>query len=813
MIEEIGIQILIAILAALVLWILKTVLGGPILHTLKNAYGAIANKRRRSKAKLVNNSHQRIENCELKEKVENTLHQYNEKYRKRHGQIKVSCVEMEAPIPIDAVYVDIQFLERKRASKYGSLEDIEKAFREEDKKPSESSYDKRQDGMWVANDKQYLMVLGGPGVGKSTFLRKVGLEALERQDGNFSHECIPVFLELKRFTENSIDIKALIIHELEICSYPDPEQKATQALKSGKFLILFDGLDEVPDTNIDNNIVGKIKDFVDQYSQNRFIVSSRKAAYKGGFTRFTEVEVADFDNSQIEAYISKWFSLTPNLPQFNEDMTTAEQCWEALESPEHQATKKLACNPLLLTLLCTVYENEQNFPSNRTILYEKVLNIFLKKWSAEKHIRRNLPASQYLDILTVKKIFSEIAAKNFKADRVLFSENELINQVQEFFQWDTNIPTTLDASKTLDTILVDPGLFVERANGVYSFLHLTFQEYLTATYFVNTQSIQRLVTEHLHDERWREVFLFTAELLPEADRLLLEMEAETAKSINTYRLKTLFQWTKCITNTDSNLYNGLTKRTFAILQYFSLWLFSKIDEVVKDDINPNPGPNLDFHLDLNLDSDFDDNFYGELYLDFYQSIYLNLDLYLYLYQNLDIDLDFYLDFYRGINLDIDMNLDMFLKINLYLYLCGYMEIYFYARIPPEAKDRFDAELGVRMTLVKRIEQAKIFKNVDLQRMVHRFDAQRKFIKALQEENVVKPPEKSIHNTWLSVLQITDDMLAISRSEVESCLQYLWLVEFIVTCKESARHVSPEVWQTIEDRLLTWDAEEVADSQH
>lgn len=791
MIEQILIGILITILATPILWFLKMALAVHILRILKKAYGAVAGKFRKVKAKVANTSHKSDEN-----------------YKERHGQLKASCVGMEAPISLEDVYVDVQFLGQKRASKYGSLENIEKAFREESKEHSGSNSNKRQDGMQVANDKQYLMVLGGPGIGKSTFLRKVGLEALKGKGGNFAHECTPVFLELKRLTDDSIDIEALIIRELEIYDYPNPKQKATKALKSGELLILFDGLDEAPSAN--DEVVRKIEDFVNQYSRNRFIASSRIGAYKGGFTRFTEVEMANFDNSQVEGYISKWFSSRPNLHQFNENMTLAQQCWKALEAPDHQATKKLAYNPLLLTLLCIVYENEQNFPSNRIILYEKVLNILLKKWSAEKHIRRNLPASQYLDISTVKKIFSEIAAKNFKADRVLFSEDELINQIQEFFQRDTNIPTTFDASKTLDTILVDPGLFVERANGVYSFFHLTFQEYLTANYFVNTQSIQRLVTEHLHDERWREVFLFTAELLPEADRLLLEMEAEAAKSIDTYRLKTLFQWTKCITNTDSNLYNGLTKRTFAILQYFSLWLFSKIDEVVKDDINPNLGPNLDFHLDLNLDSDFDDDFYKELYLDFYQSIYLNRDLYLYLYRNLDIDLDFYLDFYRGINLDIDMNLDMFLEINLYLYLCGYMEIYFYAHIPPEAKDRFDAELGVRMTLVKRIEQAKIFKNVDLQRMVHRFDAQRKFIKALQEDNVVKPPEKSIHNTWLSVLQITDDMLAISRSEVESCLQYLWLVELIVTCKESAKHVSPEVWQTIENRLLTWNAAGVGD---
>ena len=52
-----------------------------------------------------------------------------------------------------------------------------------------------------------------------------------------------------------------------------------KALKSGKLLILFDGLDEVPAANVDN-VVSKIGDFVDRYSDNRFIASCRIAAYK-----------------------------------------------------------------------------------------------------------------------------------------------------------------------------------------------------------------------------------------------------------------------------------------------------------------------------------------------------------------------------------------------------------------------------------------------------------------------------------------------------------------------------------------------------
>ena len=69
------------------------------------------------------------------------------------------------------------------------------------------------------------------------------------------------------------------------------------------------------------------------------------------------------------------------LHQLDEDMKTAEQCWTMLNASEHSATKELARNPLLLTLLCMVYDNSQNFQRNRASLYEDALNIFLREWA------------------------------------------------------------------------------------------------------------------------------------------------------------------------------------------------------------------------------------------------------------------------------------------------------------------------------------------------------------------------------------------------------------------------------------------------
>ena len=793
----------------------------------------------------------------LAPRIANSLHQYDRYYRERHGTTKISCVGMQEPIPLDNVYVAVHFLPQEQGSKYGSLKDIEQAFRQGGKRRSALNFEKRQDGMKIANNKQYLMVLGGPGVGKSTFLRKVGLETLKK-NGDFEHQCIPVFLELKRLPEDQIDIEALITKEFEICGYPYPQRKTMKALKSGKLLILFDGLDEVPAAKIDN-VIRKIEDFVDQYSQNRFIASCRIAAYTRRFKQFTDVEMAEFDGSQVKAYINNWFASTSDLyrHQLDKEMKTAERCWKALNEKEHRSTRELARNPLLLTLLCMVYDKSQNFPRNRADLYEKALNIFLEEWAAEKRVRRDLSVNQYLDISTEKRMLYEIAAKNFDENRLFFSESELIDQIKTFGEGNANTPPMFDASKILETIVVDQGLFVERVSRFYSFSHLTFQEYLTASYIVrDTRSIQGLVTDHLHHERWREVFLLTAGLMHEADNLLVKMKTEVAKSINTDGLKALFRWAKCITDTSDTSCNGIAKRAFAIHQYFSLWRLNKICQAIESIVNRYSNPTADYSLDqerhfyLNRDfnryrdlyqdinHELDPDLYQEPYNDIDIDLYIELTLYPHLYRSFDpslhlyqkieltINFDLDLDFYQNLYLDLDLFLKIILNshrtlyqdrypelypdLNLYQNLYRYMNTDLYPPIFSELGDRGHERLDRGIKLVEGLERSKIFKGVDLQRMVQQFNEQQEFIKASRKGKPVKPPEESIHDAWISVLGITDDMLAISHEEMENYIQYLRAVELIVKCKEAAGRVTHEIWKQIEDRLLTGDAEGTED---
>ena len=753
---------------------------------------------------------ERIKN--KRQNSKNASHDYNTPYKKRHGQLQVFCVGMEAQSSVDDVYVVVQFLAKRKATKHNSTEDVGKVFLQKGRGYFTSTSDERQEGMRAANNEQYLMVLGGPGVGKSTFLRKVGLEALKKEDGNFEHESTPVFLELKRFTEDQTDIETWIINEFKVCGYPYPERIANDKLKAGELLILFDGLDEVSKPKV-NNVSNKIRDFVHQYSQNRFIVSCRAAAYTGGFSDFTVVEIADFDDSQIQAYINKRFA-SPS----NRKMKTAQGCWKALNDPEHQAIKALAQNPLSLTLLCQVYEDSQDFPSSQAILYEKILNIFLKKWTAEKHVHRDPPMSPYLAIPTVKELLSEIAAENFKADRLVFSENELIDQIQAFYQRRTDISSRFDASEILDAILVDPGLFVERANGIYTFFHLTFQEYLTANHIAgDTPLIQGLVSKHLYDWQWRKVFLFTAGLVSKADGLLLAMEAEAVEYIDTPELEGLFRWAEKITDGPNDRYNRIVKQLFAIRQFFSLWILNKIYEEVDYTFYDDPDYDDPDYNDSELDQSNYHDFEFNLSLDPGQDIYRRLEQDL--YQGLNLNFLSTRN-YRGLNRYRDLYLDLCWKseiardpyTNLYQDTYRYMDSNSYPLRFSKFGDQFSKELDNRITVVERMEQMKIFNGVDLQHMIQRFKAQREFIKEANERESVKPPKESIYDPWLAVLGITNDMLTIPLEELHAYALYTQAVELIFACKAAARRVSPEVWQEIEgDFLMTLNDRRISEA--
>ncbi|NJP09260.1 MAG: NACHT domain-containing protein [Leptolyngbyaceae cyanobacterium RU_5_1] len=491
-----------------------------------------------------------------KQLIDRASEQYVQNYAVRHGILKV--LGMREPVPLESVYTAVQFLDRDSIGQFESIEDLEKAFREQPERSFQGKNSKKQSGLKVANEKQYLMVLGGPGAGKSTFLRKMGLEALKGLGGGYAHECIPVFIELKNFASSEIELEQAIAQEFRICSFPSPDEITAKLLEQGKLLILLDGLDEVPGKNVDAAI-RQIQNFVDQYDKNRFIVSCRVAAYRHNFRRFTDVAMADFNQEQIKQFIFNWFH-----SEADQEANTAQKCWNLLQKPESRAARELAQSPLLLTLLCLVYHSSQNFPQNRSVLYRKALRVLLEEWAAEKRIFHE-EVYQGLNTELEEVLLSEIAYQGFEANRLFFSQREVVDQIKTFLANNLNAPKHLDGESVLGAIAIQQGILVERAQDVFSFSHLTLQEYLTAQYIDDQQLTRKFVKDHLTHERWQEVFLLVAGLMRGgADTLLLAMETQAKLYIDTPKLRALLNWSQEITGESSGTLSPAAKRTAAL---------------------------------------------------------------------------------------------------------------------------------------------------------------------------------------------------------------------------------------------------------
>jgi len=463
------------------------------------------------------------------------LREYTQRYWDRHGMIKV--LKMSKPMDLESIYINVKCLGNLVRDYYD--ENLENKYRESKQRRFNFRDDGKKDGLLLANQEQYLMVLGDPGIGKSTFLRKVGLEALKGNKDSYQHSLTPVLLELKNFKENEINIQALIEEEFKICGFPNVEKNISNKLEKGELLILLDGLDEVPTANV-YNVIEKIQDFVDRHHKNRFILSCRTAA-RTHLRRFTDIEIVEFDDQQIQSFIEHWFS--SELDRKNE---TAKNCWELLQKEEYKSAKELAHTPLLLTFLCLVYDENQSFPTNRSRLYQDALRILLEKWSAEKRLPNRGLVYENLSIEQEEILLSEIAYQNFVADKLFLEKREVVKQIKDHLKQNLNAPQHLDGEKVLKTIEIEQGILVERARDVYSFSHLTLQEYLTAQYIYDNDLIEETVKNHITETRWQEVFLLVAGLMRgKADKLLLAMEKEAHNYLTTplgQKLVPILQW-------------------------------------------------------------------------------------------------------------------------------------------------------------------------------------------------------------------------------------------------------------------------------
>ncbi|MEQ8998978.1 MAG: NACHT domain-containing NTPase [Coleofasciculus sp. B1-GNL1-01] len=457
----------------------------------------------------------------------NTL--VNQVRQKHHDKLHHQCgtlrlLDITRPIDLDELYVDVNILEEISSQRWLDLNDLQgDKSKDFDRLGLGNVRLEGLAGLKAVERYGKLMVLGKPGAGKTTFLQYL---AIQCNTGKFKPEQVPIFIRLKNFAEdacceNNGNLFNYITQEFERCQVTAPELETV--LNQGRALLLLDGLDEVPDTWSDA-VIRQIRQLADHYYKNQIIITCRIAAKEYRFPGFTEVELADFKRPQIEQFVRNWFiAVARNKPASG--LKKAALFLEQLESPENQPIRELATTPVLLNLSCLVFQTKTEFPKKRCDLYKQGLDLLLIRWDEARGIKRddiyrNLSLSHKLQLL------SQIAAITFEQGDYFFTESTLVHLIGDYLQQQLGdrldlATLELDSAAVLKSIEAQHGLLVERARGIYSFSHLTFQEYFTARAVVADAetSIPQLLS-HFTEKRWREVILLTAQMLPHADGMI-----------------------------------------------------------------------------------------------------------------------------------------------------------------------------------------------------------------------------------------------------------------------------------------------------
>jgi predicted NACHT family NTPase len=428
---------------------------------------------------------------------------YQQRIAALYGTVRI--LGKSSPVPLEGIFTDVYILDKRSAERRFDIQQL----REDPSRLKEWEAE-RKNGLEVVKHYQNsrLFILGKPGAGKTTFLKYIALQAVQRQ-----LDRIPIFISLKEWSDSGLELMPFLVRQFEICKFPQAQPFIEHILTAGHAIVLFDGLDEVQQERDQRaRLIDVLRDFSKQYLASPCLITCRIAATDYSFDQFTYVEVADFTEDQIHTFVNKWF---------RDDSKKGEMFLVEFAKDDHKGLRDLGRIPLLLTLLCLAFEETLHFPARRVEIYEEALEALLKKWDTSRNIRRD-EVYRKLSLGRKRQMLARIAAETFEKGEYLLPQKELAKQIAAYLQ---TLPPgdkgeeEIEGDVVLKAIEAQHGIFVERAHQIYSFSHLTFQEYFTAKYIaenVARRTLEELI-KHWEDARWREVFLLTASLLDNAD--------------------------------------------------------------------------------------------------------------------------------------------------------------------------------------------------------------------------------------------------------------------------------------------------------